>query len=91
MFKVRTLEQFGLHDPTLKDAVVPAGKPDAENTTVSVLPDTHVAVIVSVTDDPWTTETSPLFVSAKLNVEVTIRLKLVVLNVDVDVPVTVIG
>ena len=50
--RVNVGEQVGLHDPGEKEAVAPVGRPEAENVTACVVPETSVAVIVLVTDCP---------------------------------------
>ena len=59
--------QVGLQDAGPNDADAPAGRPDAVNDTDCVGLDTSVAVIVLVTDDPWTTERLPAFEREKSN------------------------
>ena len=49
--RVTVDEQVGLHDPGESAAVVPVGRPDAENVTDCVVPETSVAVIVL--DTAW--------------------------------------
>ena len=49
---VNVVEHVGLHDPGEKEAVAPVGRPEAENVTACVVPETSVAVIVLVTDCP---------------------------------------
>jgi len=58
-------EQAGLHDAGENEAVVPAGRPEAENETDWVVPETRLAVIVLDTDCPWTTALFPPFESEK--------------------------
>ena len=53
--RVNVEEHAGLHDAGENEAVAPAGKPDAEKDTVCAVPETSVAVIVLITDCPWTT------------------------------------
>ena len=48
-------EQAGLHEEGENAAVVPAGRPEAENDTACVVPEIKVAVSVLDTDCPWTT------------------------------------
>ena len=45
-------EQVGLHDADEKEAVAPAGRPDAEKVTACAVPETRVAVIVFDTGCP---------------------------------------
>jgi hypothetical protein len=54
--RVNVDEHVGLQDPGgEKEAVAPAGRPEAENETDCEVPDTRAAVIVLDTDCPWTT------------------------------------
>ena len=53
--RVNDDEHAGLHDPKEKEAVAPAGRPEAEKDTDCEVPETKVAVIVLDTDCPWTT------------------------------------
>ena len=50
--RVNVDEQVGLHDAGENAAVVPLGRPEAENVTDCAVPDTSVAVIVLDTDCP---------------------------------------
>ena len=50
--RVNLDEHVGLHDPGENAAVAPVGRPEAENVTACVVPETRVAVIVLVTDCP---------------------------------------
>jgi hypothetical protein len=50
--RVNVDEHVGLHEPAEKEAVAPAGRPDAENVTDCVVPETRVAVIMLDTDCP---------------------------------------
>src|SRR3990167_5180184 len=65
--RVMVVLQVGLQDVGPNDADAPAGRPDAVNDTDCVGLDTSVAVIVLVTDDPWTTERLPAFEREKSN------------------------
>ncbi len=49
---VRVLEQVGLQEVGLKEAVAPEGRPDAARETDSVTPLTSVKVIVFESDAP---------------------------------------
>jgi hypothetical protein len=49
---VNVEEHVGLHEPGENEAVAPVGRPDAENVTDCVVPETRVAVIVLVTGCP---------------------------------------
>jgi hypothetical protein len=90
---VKVEEQPGLQLATEREAVVPAGSPAAENATSCVLPDTSVALMVLVAEDPAVTEEFPELLREKLNVAVeafTVKVKLVVLVTSPAAPVTVI-
>ena len=50
--RVTVEEHVGLHDAGEKDAVAPAGRPEAEKDTDCAVPETRVAVIVLDTDCP---------------------------------------
>ena len=50
--RINVDEQIGLHDAAEKEAVVPAGRPEAEKDTDCAVPETRVAVIVLDTDCP---------------------------------------
>src|SRR5438477_10983980 len=78
--RVRVVEHVGVHEVLEKEAVVPAGSPDAEKVTGCELPETRVAVMVFVTDEPCVTDLPPPFASEKSKVEgaLTVRVKLVV-------------
>jgi hypothetical protein len=60
-------EQVGLQLPGENEAVTPAGNPEAENVTDWALPDTNVAVIELVTDDPAITDLFPVLLREKSN------------------------
>jgi hypothetical protein len=60
-------EQLGLQLFGEKEAVAPEGNPDAENVTGCVVPETNVALIELVTDEPAVTDLSPELESEKLN------------------------
>jgi hypothetical protein len=60
-------EQLGLQLPEEKEAVAPEGKPEAENDTGWVLPDTSVALIALVTDEPAVTDLFPELATEKSN------------------------
>jgi hypothetical protein len=64
---VRVEEQLGLQLFGEKEAVAPEGNPDAENVTDCVLPETNVALIELVTDEPAVTDLSPELESEKSN------------------------
>lgn len=48
-------EQVGLHDAGGNEAVVPSGRPEAENETDCAVPEIRLAVIALDTDCPFTT------------------------------------
>src|SRR5439155_520583 len=76
--RVRVVEHVGVQEGAEKEALAPAGSPEAEKATDRELPETRVAVMVFVTDEPWVTDLSPPFDSEKSNGAVTVRVKLVV-------------
>jgi len=91
--RVSVDEQVGLHDAGENEGVVPAGRPDAENETDCVVPETRVAVIVLDTAWPWTTALFPPFESEKSKVgggAFTVNVNVVVRVREPPVPVTVI-
>ena len=91
VLRVSVEEQLRLQLFGEKEAVVPEGNPEAENVTGCVLPETNVALIALVTDEPAVTDLFPELESEKSNVWSTARLKIVVLLTPVPVPLTVIG
>ena len=60
-------EQLGLQLFGEKEAVAPEGKPEAENVSGCALPETNVALIELVTDEPAVTDLSPELESEKSN------------------------
>ena len=64
---VSRLEQVGLQVFCEKEALAPVGNPDAEKETGSGDPETRLAVIVLVSDDPWVAERLIELESEKLN------------------------
>jgi hypothetical protein len=64
---VRVEEQPGLQLFGEKEAVAPEGNPEAENVTGCVLPETNVALIELVTEDPATIDLFPESESEKSN------------------------
>jgi hypothetical protein len=64
---VRVEEQLGLQLFGEKEAVAPEGNPETENVTGWVVPETNVALIELVTDEPAVTDLSPELESEKLN------------------------
>jgi hypothetical protein len=85
--------QVGLQVPGENDAVAPEGKPETEKATDCVLPDTNVAVIELVTDDPAVTDLLPVLLreKSKATGSDTVRLKEVVRDILPPVPVTAMG
>jgi hypothetical protein len=67
VLRVSVEEQLGLQLLGEKEAVAPEGNPDAENVTGCVLPETNVALIALVTEEPAVTDLLPEFVSEKSN------------------------
>ncbi len=91
--RVSVDEQVGLHDAGENEGVVPAGRPDAENETDCVVPETRVAVIVLDTACPWTTDLFPPLESEKSKDgggAFTVKVNVVVRDREPPVPVTVI-
>jgi hypothetical protein len=74
---VRVEEQLGLQLLEENAAVAPEGNPDVENVTGCVLPETNVALIELVTDEPAVTDLSPALESEKLNGWLTVNEALV--------------
>jgi hypothetical protein len=70
---VNVEEQVGLQLADEKDALPPAGNPDAENVTACALPDTNVAVIELVTEEPAVTDLLPVLLREKSNGCVTVN------------------
>jgi hypothetical protein len=70
---VRVEEQPGLQLFGEKEAVTPEGNPEAENATGCVLPETNVALIELVTDEPAVTDLFPESESEKSNVWLTVN------------------
>jgi hypothetical protein len=64
---VNVEEQLGLQAFEENEAVAPAGKPEAENVTGCVAPDTNVVPIEFVTEKPAVTDLSPAFAREKSN------------------------
>ena len=64
---VNVEEQVGLQLAGNNEAVAPAGNPEAENVTGCALPETNVAVIELVTDDPAVTDLFPVLLREKSN------------------------
>src|SRR5205823_1959258 len=89
--RVRVVEHVGVHDVLEKEAVVPAGSPVAEKVTACEVPETRVAMMVFVTDEPCVTDLSPPFASEKSKVEgaLTVSVRLVVRVTPPPLPVTV--
>src|SRR5207249_763536 len=91
--RVRVVEHVGVQEGAEKEALAPVGSPEAEKVTGCEVPETRVAVIVFVTDEPRVTDLSPPFDSEKSKVEgaLTVRVKLVVRVTPPPLPVTVMG
>ena len=70
---VNVEEQVGLQLAGENEAVAPAGNPEAENVTGCALPETNVAVIELVTDDPAVTDLFPVLLREKSNGCVTVN------------------
>src|SRR5206468_3874512 len=87
--RVRVVEHVGVQEVLEKEALAPAGSPEAEKVTACELPETRVAVMVFVTDEPCVTDLSPPFASEKSNGAVTVRVKRVVRVTPPPLPVTV--
>lgn len=63
--KVRVEVQVGVQEVGAKDAVTPAGNPEAVKETEAEVPVDKVAVAVLVMDDPLTTDLLPPLVMVK--------------------------
>jgi len=89
--RVRVVEHVGVQEVLEKEALAPAGSPEAEKVTGCEVPETRVAVMVFVTDEPCVTDLLPPFDSEKSKVEdaFTVRVKLVVWVRPPPLPVTV--
>src|SRR5213080_4657166 len=57
--RVRVVEQVGVQEMAEKEAVAPLGRPAAEKETDCEVPETRVAVMVFVTEEPRVTDLSP--------------------------------
>src|SRR5436189_4806142 len=57
--RVRVVEHVGVQEVLEKKALAPVGSPEAEKVTGCEVPETRVAVMVFVTDEPWVTDLSP--------------------------------
>jgi hypothetical protein len=62
---VRVEEQVGPQEVEEKEAVAPAGRPEAEKVTASVPPDIKVALIKLVTDEAAVTDLFPVLLREK--------------------------
>jgi hypothetical protein len=60
-------EQVGLQLPGENEAVAPAGNPEAEKVTDWLLPETNVAVIELVVEEPAVTDLFPVLLREKSN------------------------
>ena len=65
-------EQLGLQLLGEKEAVAPEGNPEAEKVSGCPLPETNVALMALVTEDPATTDLLPELASEKSNVWLTV-------------------
>ena len=61
-----TEEQAGLQAPCEKEAVAPEGSPETEKEICWLLPESKLALMVFVTEDPALSDLSPEFVTEKL-------------------------
>src|SRR5205814_7745672 len=61
--RVRVVEHVGVHEVLEKEAVVPAGSPEAEKVTGCEVPETRVAVMVFVTDESGETGSPATYAS----------------------------
>ena len=66
-------EQLGLQLLGEKEAVAPEGNPEAEKVSGCPLPETNVALMALVTEDPATTDLFPELASEKSNVWLTVN------------------
>ena len=88
---VSVVLHVGVQFVGLNDAVTPVGKPETLKLVASAVPDDRVAVTLSVTLLPCTTDTFPPLLSVKSNgCAFTVRVKAVVCVTEPAVPVTVI-
>ena len=88
MVIVRVEGQVGVQEGA--EAVAPLGELVAEKETDCEVPETRVAVMVFVTEEPRVTDLSPPFAREKSNeAAVTVRVKVVVLCTPPPFPVTV--
>ena len=76
---VRVVEQVGVQEVAEKEAVTPLGRPAAEKETDCEVPETRVAVMVFVTEEPRVTDLSPPFAREKSN-EAAVTVKALLLN-----------
>src|SRR5207237_1302675 len=86
--RVRVVEHVGVQEGLEKEALAPAGSPEAEKATDRELTEIRVAVMVFVTDEPCVTDLSPPFDSEKSNDAVTVKVKRVVRVTPPPLPVT---
>ena len=70
---VRVVEQVGVQEMAEKEALAPLGRPAAEKETDCEVPETRVAVMVFVTEEPRVTDLSPPFAREKSNGAVTVK------------------
>jgi hypothetical protein len=66
-------EQLGLQLLGEKEAVAPEGNPEAENVSGCLFPETNVALMALVTEDPATIDLFPELASEKSNVWLTVN------------------
>ena len=76
---VRVVEQLGVQEMTEKEALAPLGRPAAEKETDCEVPETRVAVMVFVTEEPRVTDLSPPFAREKSH-EAAVTVKLFALE-----------
>jgi hypothetical protein len=62
---VRVEEQGKPHDPDEKEPLAPEGSPDTENDVTAVNPESRLAVMLFVVEDPCVTDLFPLLLSEK--------------------------
>jgi len=70
---VKVVEQLGVQEMAEKEALAPLGRPAAEKETDCEVPETRVAVMVFVTEEPRVTDLSPPFAREKSNGAVTVK------------------
>jgi hypothetical protein len=70
-------EQLGLQEALEKEPLAPEGRPETEKVTACALPETNVALIALVTEEPAVTDLFPELESEKSNVWSTVNEALV--------------